>query len=266
MKSKAFIASAALVAVFLSGQSIASTMTFSGSNGSTLAASASFSQLGSKLQVTLSNSSLSDALVPSDVLTGVYFSLSGVPSLTRVSTYLAGGSSVIYDYDLPSGFTGNVGGEFAYKSGLSIASLPGATMGISSSGLGLFGPTDRFYQGSGAYNNLAGPEDPGGIQYGIVSAGDNVATGNKGLTASGGLIRNAVVSVLDGLPVDFLLADIGNVWFQYGSALSEPSFRGTCISNCPPPPPHSLTVPEPSMIFLLGIGLFGFYLARLRRA
>src|SRR5262245_14749989 len=49
-------------------------LTFIGTSGS-LAASVEFVQSGSNLQVRLTNTSSTDVLVPTDVLTGVYFDI-----------------------------------------------------------------------------------------------------------------------------------------------------------------------------------------------
>jgi hypothetical protein len=223
---------------------------FTGSSGN-LSASAVFEVLldtnlePTLLKVTLTNTSSFDVLVPADVLTAVFFSLSDNSTLTRESALLAAGSSVFYDTDgQPAG--GVVGGEWAYASGLSGAPY-GATQGISSTGVGLFGPGDRF---PGA--DLQPPASPDGLQYGILSAGDNTGTGNGGITGSGGLIKNAVVFTLSGLPAGFDPSTwISKVSFQYGTSLSEPN-----IPYNPPPP--GTPVPEPASLLLFGSGLVAF--------
>jgi hypothetical protein len=196
------------------------------------------------LQVVLTNTSAADVLVPVDVLTAVFFDIAGNSSLSRTSALLTAGSAVFYD-SAPAG--GVVGGEWGYKTGLFGAPL-GATQGISSSGLGLFGGADRF---PGA--NLAPPSNGSlnGLEYGLLSAGDNSATGNSAILNSGGLIRNSVTFTLGGLPGDFSLTSIGNVSFQYGTSLTEP--------NVP-------AIPEPEIyaMMLAGLGLMGF-VARRRR-
>lgn len=210
-------------------------VSFFGSSG-LLAASATFSQTspGGDLTVTLTNTSTADTLVPSDVLSAVFFSLAGNPVLTRISALLGPGSGVIYDPDgQPAG--GVVGGEWAYRGGL--AGLPlGASAGISSVGLGLFGAGDRF-----PGPDLAPPASPDGINYGIVSAGDNPATGNAGLTGSGGQIKNSVVFTL-GVPVGYALGlgSVSRVSFQYGSGLDGPNLAA---------------IPEPAAGGLLAAGL-----------
>lgn len=207
---------------------------FSFSSG-TRAASVSFLKDGTNLKVRLTNTSASDVLVPVDILTGVFFSVDGPAlSLTRVSAKLAPGSIVTNGLS-PAG--GVVGGEWAYKA----TSLPGGhKYGISSSGLGFFGPGDRF-----AGDNLEGPADPDGPQFGIASAGDNPATHNGG--ANVGLIQNSVDFVLSGLPDGFNLDRITAVRFQYGTATDEPSFD----------------VPTPGALALLGLG--GLVTMRRRR-
>ncbi len=211
----------------------AAPIVFTGTSGS-LSASASFDVSGTSLLVTLTNTSTSDVLVPADVLTAMFFTITGSPILTPVSALLGAGSTVFYDPDgQPAG--GNVGGEWAYKTGLSGAPL-GAASGISSTGIGLFG-----------FSNFNGPdlEPPlalDGPQYGILSSGDIESTGNGGITGSGGLIKNSVVFTLSGLTAGYdLTGRISNVSFQYGTSLNEP--------NVP--------VPEPGTLILLGSGLIG---------
>lgn len=200
-------------------------------------AEVSFSQAGAgaPLSVTLTNTSTADTLVPSDVLTAVFFTVSGSPTLTPVSALLGAGSTVFYDAQgQPAG--GVVGGEWAYRSGLTGAP-GGARAGISSAGFSLFGPGDLF-----PGPDLQSPTSPNGVEYGILSAGDNAATGNGGITGSGGLIRNAVVFLFN-VPSGLLLtrSDVNNVSFQYGTALNEPNFA----------------VPAPDSAILLMAGLAG---------
>ena len=87
---------------------------FTGTSGS-LAASAAFALVAGNLQVTLTTTSMPAVLVPSDLLTGVFFTLAGDPALTSLSAVLTAGSTVFFGGTDP----GNVvGGEWAYASGL----------------------------------------------------------------------------------------------------------------------------------------------------
>ncbi|MBX3357493.1 MAG: hypothetical protein KF745_03605 [Phycisphaeraceae bacterium] len=221
-------------------------VTFTGSgvnpinNNNPIAGSVEFAISGNALIVTLTNTATSDVTVPSDVLTAVFWSMNiGASSLTRTSGLLAPGSTVFYDPDgQPAG--GVIGGEWAYRSGLS---FNGASFGISSTGIDLFGPGDLF-----PGPDLAPPTSPDGLQYGLLSAGDNTATGNGGITGSGGLIKNAVVFTLTGLPANFSLDSISNVLLQYGTDVSEPRIPA---------------VPAPGVLGLLAAG--GVMAARRRR-
>jgi len=196
----------------------------------TLAAEANFLTSGTNLVVTLTNTSASDVLNPTQVLTAVFFNVAGVGPLAPVSALLDG--STVF-FGLNGG--GNVGGEWAYAS--SLVAQAGATEGISSAGFGLFGSANF----GGA--NLQGPVAVGGVQYGITSTGDNTETGNAPVTGGNALIQDSVVFMLSGLPSGFVpsASNITNVSFQYGTALTEP--------NVP--------VPEPATMLLLGSGLIG---------
>ena len=213
-------------------QAVATPVTFTGSSG-TLAASATFSVTGNNLVVTLNNTSSADVLNPSQVLTALFFDLNGVGPLTPVSALLPLGSTVFFG---PNG-GGNVGGEWAYGSGLSGAPL-GATEGISSAGFGLFGGAN--FGGP----DLAPPAAINGLNYGITSAGDNTAVGNAAVTGGFPLIKNSVVFTLSGLPTGYELS-VANLSFQYGTALTEPSYS-------PPGVPDG-----GSAAMLLGLALSG---------
>ncbi|MDX2117166.1 MAG: MYXO-CTERM sorting domain-containing protein [Planctomycetota bacterium] len=230
---------AASAAAALCAASVASAaVTFSGSSGSK-AASVSFDVVGSNLVVILTNTSTADVLVPVDVLTGVFFDVAGATvNFSRISAVLNTGSTVT-NGGTTEGANG-VGGEWAALNSLSGG--PGnRKYGISSSGLGLFGPGDRFTS-----TNLDGPASPDGLQYGITSAGDNAATGNAGVSTP--LIKNSVKFTF-GNASGFDLGRIGNVWFQYGTDLSEPGYEGN--------------IPTPGSLALLGLA--GVVVGRRRR-
>jgi hypothetical protein len=215
----------------------AQAIVFSASSGN-LAASANFvvDATANTLTVTLANTAATDALVPADVLTGLFFSINGGPALTPVSALLGAGSVVIQD-SAPTG--GNVGGEWAYGAGLSAPG--GATRGISSAGFGLFG--DFNFNGP----DLDSPNAVNGMNYGIVPASQLAGDGNGGMDGVGGFINNSVVFVLSYTGPDFAESAIGNVSFQYGTALTEP--------NVPGRPPGD-TVPDGgATVALLGLGL-----------
>ena len=247
--NRLIIALAALGATAASALTV-SPLTFTGSSGAR-SASVSFDVSGTNLLVVLANTSTADARVPTDILTGVFFNIAGNPELSRISatslgpTYLNG--------TLVSSAGVNVGGEWAYLNGLS---QYGVNSGISSSGLGVFGPSDVF---PGA--NLSGPETPDGLQYGLTTAGDNLATGNGGLMANE-ITKNSVSFVLGGFTGP--LSSISGITFQYGTALDEPSFPGsggggggTGTGSNP--------APEPGTIALAGLALLALAAGRRKR-
>jgi len=212
---------------------IADAAIFTGSSGN-LAASVEFIKTNSNLTVKLANTSTADTTVPSEVLTAVFFQLSGSPTLTPVSAIIAPGSSVIHGSQ-PAG--GIVGSEWEYRN---FPAFPGGGIsGISSTGLGIFG-------GSG---NFPGPDlEPqvplGPMNYGLVSMGDNPATGNPQLTGNRPFVKYQVDYVLSGLPGGFdPETDISKIYFQYGTELNLIRSRTT--------PP----IPEPATVLGITMGL-----------
>ncbi len=133
-----------------------------------------------------------------------------------------------------------VGGEWAFRGNGFCPVVGNAMYGISSSGFGLFG------DGTFPVSNREGPEAVNGIQYGLVSAGDDPTTGQMAVSGMRSLVQNETVFTLTGPPAGFdPSADISNVSFVYGTDLSgiDPRLTG---------------VPEPSTIVLVLIGLAVF--------
>ena len=232
MRIKRFAAIGLFTLFLLVGSQVAlADLVFSGSSG-TLAASANFALVGQTLTVTLTNTSSHDVLVPTDVLTAVWFDTS--KTLTPVSVSL-GTSTVFY------GTISNPSKGYGYYSGLA-GGAHGMNDGLTAVGFGIGTGHSNFPGGGGANLN--------GLDYGILSAGDNSGTGNGGVTGGGPLVKNEVIFTLS-TPVGFTLNDLGRTAvFQYGTALTD-----TTITSY---------VPDGGMtLMLLGGALVG--LATLRR-
>ena len=249
----ASLACAALAAMSIA-QTASAAIFFTATNGSNLTASATFDIVGGKLQVVLNNSSAFDVLVPSNVLTALFFNLLGGASTLGV----AGGSATSNGPTFMNGAQvntagTNVGGEWAYAGVSSVILGAGTNAGISSSGFSLFGNANL----NGP--NLSGPVAVDGLQYGITSTGDNLATDNGGL-AGNEITKHSVIFLLNFAP-GFSLAQISNVSFQYGTALGDP--RNTCTVNCGGPPANE--IPEPGSAALAGLALLAAASVRRRK-
>jgi len=195
---------AAVLTVGISAVAGASSITYSGSAGN-LSAQAVFDLTGNTLTVTLTNTSLYDVLVPADVLTAVLFDVAGSGLLTKGTATLSTGSSVAFFP--PSGT--DVGGEWAYVE----------DQGISSSGLGVFGPGDRFNT-----NDLWAPANPDGLQYGILPLADNLSSGNSPVTGSQPLIVGGVTFTFTAAQ-GFELSDIAMCRSSTARASTNPIFQ-----------------------------------------
>jgi len=242
---RAFLCAAVIVRFMTPADSLAQSFTYSGTNGN-LNASVTFEQVGTNLVVTLTNTSTNDVLTQPSILTSVFFTLAGDPTLSRISAQLGFGSIVLFDTP-PAG--GVVGGEWAYVNHL-VGAPFGTDEGISSAGFSLFGSGDLF---PGA--NLDGPASPNGVNYGITSAGDDPLTGQSAVTGPNPLIQNSVVFTL-AFNTNYVLTaeSISQLNFQYGTALT------------PTDPNIEIVVPEPGSLTLAAAGILLLVMVSRKRA
>jgi hypothetical protein len=223
----------------------ADSLIFNGSSAN-LAASATFNFSGDVLTITLANTATVSPTTSAGVLTGVFFDMTGNPTLTPVSALLPAGSSVVQTSSCGNfncaGAT-NVGGEWGYAEG-GLVNLNGDDRGISSAGYlnGNIGGGANF---GGV--NYDGPSNGSlnGTDFGIVNSGFVAFSGNNGLD-NDGLIQDRVVFTLTGVS-GLDASSVSNVFFTYGTSQpGEPNFPGT------PQGFPGGQVPEPSSVFLLG--------------
>jgi hypothetical protein len=203
---------------------LAASREFQGTNGSNLKAEALFELQGTDLTVTLKNTSQADVLNNPEILTAVFFDITTDPMLTKGSAILSPGSVVRNPpSSVPSPHPSNVGGEWGYERangsgglGLGVAQRYGiSAAGFGVGGTDMFGPTSLFS------TNLHGTPSPGGLDYGLTSAGDNptTGTGHVGGSQAWPLIQNSVVFSFQIDPVVFTIDDVKNIRFQYGTDL-----------------------------------------------
>ena len=214
------------------------TITASGTDsgdGNALSASATFSVVGSDLFVTLQNTGAA-ASQPGDVLTAIFFSVNGNAAFTPVSATLTSGSS-LYNSGAESG---SIGGNWQYLTPISGAH--GATSGISTTGLNIFGPSGNFGTPTAMLD---------GVGFGLVNG---VAANANGGVKPRELVNNGLVFDLS-LPAGFTLTDVSDVSFQYGTSSEEINLPG---GGGPGVPDASST------LALLGPALIGLGLLRSR--
>ena len=236
--------------------------------GRNVGAETTFAVSGSNLDITLSATSGSGgAFGPGSGLSGLFFAITGDPTLTPASATLAAGASIVHACSIgPCTGAVNLDGEWGYQfsRGGFGSSAPAGNYGIASSGYlttGLPGDIGNF-NGGHAGTNLNGTASLGGPDFEILPAG---------VTFNGGLARVPVVEsevnfVLSNLPAGFTLSDISHVSFQYGTSYSETNLAGTCGSNCGTLS-GSPSLPEPPALPVLAAGLLGLgLLLRRRRA
>lgn len=232
-----------VVTLSAAGRCQAASRTYEGLSGD-LKAEVAFEQIGSDLKVTLSNTSSKSVEKPEQVLTGVFFNILNNPSLLQATP---GHTATAADgvVNGPAGTNINVGGEWAYKKS-NPSLLSDYHQGISSSGLGIFGKFDRFSSG----NNLAGPDSPGGMEYGIISPSGIGPNANMPIKTNP-FIKNSAIFLFPGMG-DLDLKNLDKtVRFQYGISISEPYIIGD-------------STPEPGTMAILGLGAAPL-IARLRR-
>lgn len=220
------------------------------------------------IKITLKNLGNYDAMVPTDMLTGLYFNGTGTglsinkpSSSTKGKVLLSAGSKVYLNGSVKSVPGDDVSTEYAFKQSFSVSSTTYQN-GISSSGMGVFGKFDRFNQ----TGNLSGTDAPGGLEYAITTDKDKSSTFNGGVKDNE-IIQNAVDIILYKTGGVFNLNNITSVRFQYGTAFYEPSITVTKTDN---PGGFSgfgtpVATPAPSALLLSLLGVPAFALLRRRR-
>jgi hypothetical protein len=263
------IALAAVAAFFSLGVAAAPIIfTGSGTNGTVvLSAEATFDIVGGQLAVTLQNTAPNNPGldVPSSGLGAVFFNLPDAIILTPVSATIIAGQIIqgsTCDILNPPGngdnaanctaAQTNVGGEFGYATGASNLP-PGSPLsdrGISSSGF------SYFANGNFGGPNLDNPDALNGMNFLLISANETSFSPNGGM-ADEPLIQGTVRFLLNISGGTLALDQIDHVYFQYGTAYTEPGFPGDKRE-----PPQQ--IPEPATMLMFGMGLLALAATRRR--
>ncbi|MBI5788687.1 MAG: hypothetical protein HZA78_07530 [Candidatus Schekmanbacteria bacterium] len=234
-------------------------ITFKANNGNR-SASVDFNVVANQLIVKLANTSVNDVLFRDEILSTVFFDATGSGDFkfTPLSANLADNSWVTNN-GLTDPQPNGVGGEWGYISDIpSDKNVPGgAKQGIGSTGLGVFGPQDRFPGG-----NLDGPSSLNGISYGLTGKYDNPQTmsGNQLIDP---FVQNSIEFIL-GIPNGTNITGISNVHFLYGtSILTENILPGQPVIPIPIEP--AAPVPEPATFLILAACVAGFKAAKVKK-
>lgn len=188
-----------------------------------------FSQIGTTLQIVLQNTADDPADFQRRILNALFWDMAGDPTLANGDAFITAGSTQINGGDPPA----QIDDHWAFRQALPLNQYANAKYGISSVGIGLFGPSTTF---SGT-----GPA-PNGTNYGLVPMAGTSLLGTP-------YVKDSMTFTFD-LPVGYTLdpSDISNVWFQYGSIQSEFFYN----------------VPEPTSMVALGLGALAL-ISRMRR-
>lgn len=185
------------------------------------------------LTIFLTNTAPIAPAIPAEILHAVFWNSETFTSLplsgatAKISTgSLAEQFNTLFTYSAGT----NVGGEFAYASG--IFGPNGTSQGISSAGYGLFG------NGNLGGSNITNTVAVGGIDWGIVNSTFVFGSGNTPMQDNP-LIKTSATFTFDTNFTSPILID--DVTFQYGTALTD----------------NHITAPIPGSLLLLGSGILG---------
>lgn len=232
----------------------------SGGSSNALGASVLFDDLidPGKLTITLKNTG-PGATVPSDILTAVFWDYDNDnTALNTLSLFSATAPTVVGRNPGTNVNLASPLNEWKLPQSNGTSALSGITQnyGLGTAGLGIF-------QGTGGQQ----------FNYGIISGYDS----SNPAVSDGTFVKDSATFVLAGLPSTFNIQKISNVRFQYGTAISEPSFTASTInysgnSTTPTPPPSGggsnepKKIPEPATTTALGLLVASALGSRKRKA
>ena len=223
-------------------------------SGNPVAASADFSYSSGVLTITLTNTSPfdykvspnQDQAVPSDVLTGLFFDYNGGfgPALTFNSA------------TTPEVTVGS------NPSNLKLSATPGGWDFVQSA-TSLTGLSQHYGLGTAGFGIFAGGTSSGGLghpsNFGVMNSLYVVPENNPGIGTDTPFAKDSITFLLS--VASFDITKVGNVRFQYGTALNEGSTTGF------PTPELGESTPEPATTTLFLCGMAGFAgVRRLKRS
>jgi len=220
--------------------------------GNTLQAQVTFSIRGSQLDIELKNTATFLTLDPKDILTAVFFDITGNPSLNGPTAVVAPGtvlfrtatqSTLIAPTSLMLGSTPG-GWDYEYRA--TGAGGISQHYGFGTAGLG-------YFAGGTSSGGNGGPGNYGIAQDVTYTSFSGYLKKDKKSTDPTPLVNSLVEFTLSNLPTGFQLSDISHVRFQYGTSTSEPTFPGTRVTQV-----TIQSVPEASTWVMAALGAVGF--------
>lgn len=214
----------------------------SGANGQALSASAEFQVSGTNVTVILTNTATAAANDGANVLAGLYFDLNSSRTFSNGNAFLTSGSNLVKKNDNSNQVGNSLNNEWMFKAG--VVSTGGqqnfsADYGIGATGFNFSPNADTFAEQFHGGNVMAGAND----DYGLVPT--------LGITV--------------GSPSNLYMRNSATFTFTVNSTFSESDIRNVRVSYGSAGQSVIQSVPEPTTMSALTLGLAAAVRNRRRR-